>query len=75
MNVMYVVSDPTFGKDVVPERDGIFSGFNMFREIQVTNPEDVYGDPLYVGQANMAHTVLPVGAYWFEFTDEHDFTD
>jgi hypothetical protein len=74
MNVMYVVSDSTYGKDVVTDGD-FFRGFNMFREIEVTNPEDVYGDPLYKGQANMAHLALPVGTYWWEFADDNVFTD
>ncbi len=74
MNVLYVVSDPTYGKDVLTEHDE-FMGFNMFREIDVTDPEDVYGEPIYRGQANMAHLALPVGTYWWEWADNEDFTD
>lgn len=77
MNVLYVIDHPHYGK--VVSTDGelgyLPDSLNRFREIEVTNPEDVYGPPLYVGAANQAAKILDPGPYWYEFVDDDVYSD
>lgn len=73
MNVLHIVDD--HGR-IVLEPEGFFvHPANRYREIEVTDPEDPYGPPIYWGPAWEAPKVLAPGAYWWEYTDDDVYSD
>jgi hypothetical protein len=72
MNVLHIVDDPEFGRVLATE--GVFSGLpyaTRLKEIEVTDPENPYGDPIYMGPAAAAAKVLEPGPYWYVFVEDH----
>lgn len=70
MNVLHVVEDHGF---IVVEPKGVFAHpVNQRREIQVDDPDDPFGKPIYTGPAILAAKYLVPGAYWYVWYDDDD---
>jgi hypothetical protein len=70
MNVFYI---PPIVPGIELPVDRAFTDLNNLRRIvQVDDPEDVFGEPIYVGPLWGAKA-LPPGTYHYVYTDEEEW--
>lgn len=70
MNVLHIGPLPSPDLDLLEDSGHLFYDF---RTIQVDDPDDVWGPPIYEGPAYLAFEVLKPGTYHYVYTDEEDW--